>query len=273
MARVIPQAVDATDLPLRTLLTAIDGLFPVGTPIASEAFLSTATRLLRADQSALVVLKAEPQHRALRTVDSIYQNAPRDLEARFAAEVRNHRGWSNDSIANRLHRRCLRRPGLHFTFSTYGWGRQIGVDENSSLSIRFLRLLGVRQEMCSMRNIDDGHYSLISFYRIDEGSAPFNRAERRFMHALHEVFCPRLIDLRARTLRQDLPQALQGTFSLILAGKSEKEIARQTHRSPNTVHDHVKRIYAHFGVSSRGQLLSRFVSSEKLRAHSGNGRA
>ena len=37
--------------------------------------------------------------------------------------------------------------------------------------------------------------------------------------------------------------------------------------SPNTVHDHVKRIYQHFNVGSRAQLLARFVDVDRLNGH------
>jgi DNA-binding NarL/FixJ family response regulator len=50
-------------------------------------------------------------------------------------------------------------------------------------------------------------------------------------------------------------QTLQG----LLAGEAEKQIAYRLKLSPHTVHVYVKGLYRHFGVSSRGELLARFV--------------
>ena len=49
------------------------------------------------------------------------------------------------------------------------------------------------------------------------------------------------------------------TLQLLLAGNSEKEIATRMDLSPNTVHHYVKAIHRHFGVSSRSELLARWV--------------
>ena len=50
-------------------------------------------------------------------------------------------------------------------------------------------------------------------------------------------------------------QTLQG----LLEGDSEKQIARRLGVSPHTVHDYVKIVYRRYRVSSRGELLARFV--------------
>lgn len=53
---------------------------------------------------------------------------------------------------------------------------------------------------------------------------------------------------------------------LLLAGDSEKEVAAALGRSQNTVHATVRRIYEHFGVASRGELMALFVDRAMLRA-------
>lgn len=45
----------------------------------------------------------------------------------------------------------------------------------------------------------------------------------------------------------------------LLAGHSEKQIAEKLGLSPNTVHHHIKALHRHFGVSSRSELLARWV--------------
>ena len=49
------------------------------------------------------------------------------------------------------------------------------------------------------------------------------------------------------------------TLELLLDGKSEKEIAHHLSISRHTVHVYVKMLYKRFGVSSRGELLARWV--------------
>ena len=79
-----------------------------------------------------------------------------------------------------------------------------------------------------------------------------------------------------RPLRPDgspLPPRLAETLTHLLGGDSEKEIARRLGVSRNTVHVYVTSLYRHYEVSSRGELLARFVrrpngaSPEKVIPH------
>ncbi|MBX3436053.1 MAG: hypothetical protein KF861_01075 [Planctomycetaceae bacterium] len=55
----------------------------------------------------------------------------------------------------------------------------------------------------------------------------------------------------------ELPLRLRGTLKCLLEGDSEKQAAMRTGVGVHAVHDHVKRLHRHFGVSSRGELLAR----------------
>lgn len=57
----------------------------------------------------------------------------------------------------------------------------------------------------------------------------------------------------------DLTPRQREVLMLMLDGASEKEMAEQMHRSLHTVHTYVKQLYTLFNVSSRGELMSRFV--------------
>ncbi len=258
-------ALRASNLNLKSVFAAIVDLFPPGTAVPATAFLKSTTALLRAERSALIVVKFESDHTALRVLDSTYVNASTDSEMKFDEDVRNRRAWSSDPIANRIHRRCARRPWAAYSYSTANWAKRLQGRAHESFSVQLLRKMGVKHEMTSLAPVDSNMYSLIALHRIGENAKSFHRDDRRLLVALHHAFNDRIIDLRARSLRQELPAVLHPTFTLMLAGKSEKEIARLTHRSPNTVHDHVKRIYQHFRVTSRGQLLSQFVTQDALR--------
>tara|TARA_R110002072_G_scaffold42064_21_gene118898 strand:- start:172462 stop:173259 length:798 start_codon:yes stop_codon:yes gene_type:complete len=51
----------------------------------------------------------------------------------------------------------------------------------------------------------------------------------------------------------------------LLAGDSEKQIAYQLEVGKAAIHDHVLAIYRHFGVSSRGELLAKFIGRARPR--------
>jgi len=53
------------------------------------------------------------------------------------------------------------------------------------------------------------------------------------------------------------------TLEHLLAGQSEKEVARTIGVTRETVHQYVKEIYKHFGVSSRAELLARVLPGNK----------
>lgn len=55
-----------------------------------------------------------------------------------------------------------------------------------------------------------------------------------------------------------LKQCLHG----LLQGDSEKQIARKLGISRHTVHIHVRKLYVVMNVSSRGELLARFIGRE-----------
>jgi DNA-binding NarL/FixJ family response regulator len=57
-----------------------------------------------------------------------------------------------------------------------------------------------------------------------------------------------------------LSPRLQQTLARLLAGDSEKQVARHLALSKNTVHVYVKALYRHYNVNSRAELLAKFVS-------------
>jgi DNA-binding CsgD family transcriptional regulator len=57
-----------------------------------------------------------------------------------------------------------------------------------------------------------------------------------------------------------LSPRLRQTLARLLAGDSEKQVARHLALSKNTVHVYVKALYRQYNVNSRGELLARFVN-------------
>jgi DNA-binding NarL/FixJ family response regulator len=68
-----------------------------------------------------------------------------------------------------------------------------------------------------------------------------------------------------------LSPRMRQTLERLLAGDSEKQIAAKLAVSPHTVHVYVKELYRGFEVSSRGELLARFVQVPRAVKGGGTG--
>jgi DNA-binding CsgD family transcriptional regulator len=58
-----------------------------------------------------------------------------------------------------------------------------------------------------------------------------------------------------------LAPRLQQTLDYLLAEHTERQVALKMSLSVHTVHDYVKALYLHFGVSSRRELISRWMQT------------
>jgi DNA-binding CsgD family transcriptional regulator len=69
------------------------------------------------------------------------------------------------------------------------------------------------------------------------------------------------IGLRRATVTDGLTQAQTRVAELVLAGKSNREIASALYMSPRSVEAHLTKIYRHYGVKSRSQLATALVKT------------
>jgi DNA-binding CsgD family transcriptional regulator len=94
------------------------------------------------------------------------------------------------------------------------------------------------------------------------GAAPFGEREVALLTLLHDEIAP-LIGVRLTTeahlSRDGLSKRLRETLTLLLEGYSEKQIAGELKLGTRTVHDYVTRLYEHFRVCSRAELLAYFI--------------
>src|SRR3954451_4011772 len=124
--------------------------------------------------------------------------------------------------------------------------KRIDCDDNA-LSIRVVDV-PMRPELIS---IDRPH-----------GAPPFGSREVTLLKLLHDEIAP-LVGVRLATeehlSRDGLSKRLRETLSLLLEGRSEKEVAAAMHLGTRTVHDYVTALYEHFQVCSRAELLAYFV--------------
>ena len=96
----------------------------------------------------------------------------------------------------------------------------------------------------------------------------FSVWERTILHTLHtglgwmyhaEEATQRLMGVAVLSPR------LKQTLDFLLAGYTERQVAMKMSISVHTVHDYVKALYLHFRVSSRGELVARWIrAGEKL---------
>jgi hypothetical protein len=123
-------------------------------------------------------------------------------------------------------------------------------------------------DVCRQINVDDRIYSrcilpqrgwahVLSFYR-SWGGPRFQPRERLVVNLLHREL-GRLWRQAESGIMGGLPLRLQQTVDLLFSGYSEKKIAASLNVRPSTAHDFVKRVYRHFGVSGRGELLTNDV--------------
>jgi DNA-binding CsgD family transcriptional regulator len=99
------------------------------------------------------------------------------------------------------------------------------------------------------------------------GAAPFGEREVALLKLLHDEVSP-LVGVRLATeehvSRDGLSKRLRETLSLLLEGYSEKQVASELGLGARTVHDYITRLYEHFHVSSRAELLAYFIRRRPL---------
>jgi DNA-binding CsgD family transcriptional regulator len=101
------------------------------------------------------------------------------------------------------------------------------------------------------------------------GDRPFSERERSFVELLHGA----LGELWTRhgvtgglPQRDHLSGQLRQVFDLLCRGLSEKEISAAMSLSPHTVHEYVKKLYRHFGVRGRHELLAQIINQARRQA-------
>jgi DNA-binding CsgD family transcriptional regulator len=128
--------------------------------------------------------------------------------------------------------------------------------------MNFRRQLGCDDYVVSLRIVDvPRRPEAISIDR-PHGAPAFGQREVELLKLLHDELTP-LIGVRLATeeqlCRDGLSKRLNETLTLLLQGRSEKEVASALKLSARTVHDYVTMLYEHFHVSSRAELLAYFI--------------
>jgi DNA-binding CsgD family transcriptional regulator len=113
-----------------------------------------------------------------------------------------------------------------------------------------------------------GIYGGVTLVRRADGKA-FEAEQRAMIELFHqEMGWVYELDLPLASPEVgSLPPRARETLQYLLAGLGEKEIAARLELSHNTVHHYVKQLYRHFVVSSRSELLARWVREDGPTSH------
>jgi len=100
------------------------------------------------------------------------------------------------------------------------------------------------------------------------GDRPFDDDERAFIQVFHAEVFSKLERSEhgspsARVNAHRLPPREHETLRCLLGGMSEKQVATHLGLSQHTIHHYVKSLYRRMGISSRSELLARYIDPTK----------
>jgi DNA-binding CsgD family transcriptional regulator len=127
---------------------------------------------------------------------------------------------------------------------------------------------GIDDTITSSRNLPSRPAcSGLTFFR-ELRDRRFTARECQFVRFLHTEVCReagRSLATAGDPSPSDLSPRLRQTLGAMLEGDSEKQLAARLGLSRDTIHEYVRRIYRHFGVSTRAELLAYFLRRSGLR--------
>lgn len=133
---------------------------------------------------------------------------------------------------------------------------------NSITFTNYSRPMELDQHIVSLHRLTTR--STVTLLKVRRGlnDGTFSRRDWRIIDLLHAEVAP-LIGTTLATSRHrsmhGLAPRLREVLDHLLAGESEKQIALRLRLSRPTINQYVGILYRHFGMASRGELLSYFV--------------
>lgn len=142
--------------------------------------------------------------------------------------------------------------------------RRAGVPPND-LSRDFLDPIGFSDIWSSAVLLRSGWVLSLWTPVLPNESIP-SRDNKRLIEGLLRLLAPAFGTLSPLVAASEpnatLSPAQSRVFDLAVQGLSEKQIAVQIHRSPHTVHSHLRAIYRHYGVANRAELLTTLTGGD-----------
>jgi DNA-binding CsgD family transcriptional regulator len=126
----------------------------------------------------------------------------------------------------------------------------------------FVRQGGLDLGILSRQTFGCGEHTNVVILYPSLGKAPLLERSRRLVHLTQQELGPLLgkaLAVAGEPGWSNLPPRWRQTLDCLLEGDSEKQVALRLGISQLTIHQYVKGLYQHFGVSSRGELLAFFL--------------
>lgn len=238
---------------VQSLLRLADSLHAATNPIARKRMmLAGLSRLTGADSGALIVTGSSARLSQRRLISAvIYQT---DTASEIDGSSMPHECSANQPSADRSF------SALHGSASSL-----CGNGYEAFLTWLTNERMNGPCVICSNRLSCAPGLATIYLFRPSRKSQPFTARHRLLVDLFHKNTCwlyePDLV-LLSSDARDMTPREHQ-TLELLLNGLSEKQIAGRMGLSHNTVHHYVKALHRHFGVSSRSELLARWVGKRQ----------
>ena len=125
------------------------------------------------------------------------------------------------------------------------------------------REMGADGTLACLRQITGRADEQIELYLLRTvGAGDFTPRQKAMVAEAHALIAPMVGGALARFAEPspaDLPPQTRRVLACLLDGDSDKQIAARLGIAPSTVNGHAKRIFAHFGVSTRAELLARWL--------------
>lgn len=189
-------------------------------------------------------------------------------------------GWANDDAERRWRDYAAKgpaeqKPEYPVITKMFGRERERGVTltrdmiwggpavwERSRAFNEVHRACGIDDYIFSVRQLPRAQTVSTLWVHRAVGEPSFTPRERRLLALLHDQVAALVggaLASGAEPGLRDLPRRPRQVLGYLLEGLSEKETAAAMGLSKPTVHEHATRLYRHFDVSSRAELLARFI--------------
>ena len=232
---------------------------PGGRMARKRLLMQAMAELIGADRWSWIVARADSRHHNPGVVEFLHEGFTDEEYGRYVATTQDRRHPPVEYAALN----DLRRFSRHFTRS---WEQLVPAELwYGQANRRRLEAVGFEHIMYSVYLLDDeGLFSGLAWMR-SAGAPNFSPRERRIAHIITgEV--PWLHDDAALAQRGDavapLSPRLRTVLTLLIDGRTVRQIAEALGLSPQTVADYTKAIHKRFGVRSRAQLLRYFMCGD-----------
>ena len=215
--------------------------------------------LIRADRWSWIVARADSRHHNPGVVEFLHEGFTDEEYGHYVAMMQDRRHPPVEYAALN----GLRRVSRRFTRS---WEQLVPAELwYGQVNRRRLEAIGFEHIMYSVHLLDDeGLFSGLAWMR-KAGQPNFSPRDRRIAHIITSEV-PWLHHDAALAQRGDaiapLSPRLRTVLTLMVDGRTIKQIAQALGLSPQTVADYTKLIHKRFGVRSRAQLLRYFMCGD-----------